>query len=257
MIRLTLTIKVIKDLLLNLDTPSTTITELRLDERKGVQTLIAQYDRRQAKIQAAKDLFEHMQLYEKEAGQRGFHYIAGIDEVGRGPLAGPVVAAAVILPKDSDLVGLNDSKQLSHTKRMELFKKINEQAIAIGVGVVSPAEIDRINIYEATKVAMTKAIEALVPEPDYLLLDAMKLSNIKLPQESIIKGDTKSISIAAASIVAKETRDQMMVEYDQQYPGYGFSENAGYGTAKHLEGLNTLGVTPIHRRSFAPVKDRL
>ena len=254
---MTLTIKAAKELLLNPDTPLETIAALRLDERKGVQTLITQYDRRQAKILAAQELYEHMQVHEKGAAQRGYELIAGVDEVGRGPLAGPVVAAAVILPREADLVGLNDSKQLSHAKRIELLKKINEQAIAIGVGVVSPEEIDRINIYEATKVAMTKAIEALTPQPDYLLLDAMKLPQIELPQESIIKGDAKSISIAAASIVAKGTRDQMMVDYDQQYPGYGFAENAGYGTAKHLEGLNTKGVTPIHRKSFAPVKDRL
>ncbi|MGX7031111.1 ribonuclease HII [Vagococcus zengguangii] len=254
---MTLTIKSAKELLLNPDTPVEIIAELRQDERKGVQTLIAQYDRRQAKEQAAKELFEQMQAFERAARQQAYQYIAGVDEVGRGPLAGPVVAAAVILPENPDLVGLNDSKQLSHAKRAELLTKIKEQALAIGIGIVSPEEIDRINIYEATKVAMTQAIEALNPQPDYLLLDAMKLPNIALPQESIIKGDAKSIAIAAASIVAKETRDQMMSEYEQQYPGYGFAENAGYGTAKHLAGLNSLGITPIHRKTFAPIKDMI
>ncbi|MGX6961381.1 ribonuclease HII [Vagococcus xieshaowenii] len=254
---MTLTIKEVKTLLLDRETSNQVIADLRLDERKGVQTLLAQYDRRIEKEKKAQELFEYMQTYEREARHHQYQLIAGIDEVGRGPLAGPVVAAAVILPEEVDLVGINDSKQLSHAKREILLDKIKAQALAIGIGIVSPEEIDRINIYEATKVAMIKAIQQLKPTPDYLLLDAMKLPTIALPQESIIKGDTKSISIAAASIVAKETRDQLMSKYDQQYPGYGFADNAGYGTAKHLEGLNTLGITPIHRRTFAPIKDMI
>ena len=250
------TIKAIKELLLT-DVTSEVLAELRQDERKGVQNLLKQYDRRLQKTQEAQLLFEKMREFEKALEAEGFQAIAGVDEVGRGPLAGPVVAAAVILPLDTQLVGLNDSKQLSHSKRAELLIKIEEQALAIGIGVVSPEEIDRLNIYEATKVAMSQAIEQLALAPDYLLLDAMTLSNIKLPQQNIIKGDAKSISIAAASIVAKEARDQMMNEYDKQYPGYGFSNNAGYGTAQHLQGLDELGITPIHRRTFAPVKDML
>ena len=213
------------------------LTELRSDERKGVQDLIAKFERQYAKKAERAAHFEEMQRFERAAKQKGYKMIAGIDEVGRGPLAGPVVAAAVILPECMEDIGLDDSKKLSAKKREEIFEMIKEQAVAIGIGIVDAFTIDKINIYEASKVAMKRSIE-LLPE-----------------QEGIIKGDAKSISIAAASIVAKEVRDQMMKDYEQLYPGYGFAQNAGYGTKAHIEGLEKLGPTPIHRMTFAPVKE--
>ncbi len=230
------------------------LTELRSDERKGVQDLIAKFERQFAKKAERATHFEEMQSFERAAKQKGYRMIAGIDEVGRGPLAGPVVAAAVILPEGMEDIGLDDSKKLSAKKREEIFEMIKEQAVAIGIGIVDAFTIDRINIYEASKVAMKRAIELLPEQPDYLLIDAMRLDT-GIPEEGIIKGDAKSISIAAASIVAKEVRDQMMKDYEQLYPGYGFAQNAGYGTKAHIEGLEKLGPTPIHRMTFAPVKE--
>ena len=173
--------------------------------------------------------------------------------MGRGPLAGPVVAAAVILPKGSKIPGLNDSKKIPKSKHKEIYEAVLEHAIAIGIGVKDNHVIDQVNIYEATKLAMIEAIGQLDPQPQHLLIDAMKL-DLPISQTSIIKGDANSLSIAAASIVAKVTRDQMMETYDQEYPGYDFAQNAGYGTAKHLVGLQKLGITPIHRHSFEPIK---
>ena len=229
------------------------LTELRSDDRKGVQDLIAKFERQFAKKAERAAHFEEMQSFERAAKQKGYRMIAGIDEVGRGPLAGPVVAAAVILPEGMEDIGLDDSKKLSAKKREEIFEMIKEQAVAIGIGIVDAFTIDTINIYEASKVAMKRAIELLPEQPDYLLIDAMRLDT-GIPEEGIIKGDAKSISIAAASIVAKEVRDQMMKDYEQLYPGYGFAQNAGYGTKTHIEGLEKLGPTPIHRMTFAPVK---
>ena len=196
---------------------------------------------------------EGMLAYEKECYARGMELIAGVDEVGRGPLAGPVVAAAVILPKACKIPGLNDSKKIPKSKHKEIYEAVLQNAIAIGIGIKDNHVIDQVNIYEATKLAMMEAIGQLEPQPQHLLIDAMKL-DLPIPQTSIIKGDANSLSIAAASIVAKVTRDQMMEEFDREYPGYDFAQNAGYGTAKHLAGLDKLGVTPIHRRSFEPVK---
>ena len=196
---------------------------------------------------------EGMLAYEKECYARGMELIAGVDEVGRGPLAGPVVAAAVILPKACKIPGLNDSKKIPKSKHKEIYEAVLQNAIAIGIGVKDNQVIDQVNIYEATKLAMMEAIGQLDPQPQHLLIDAMKL-DLPISQTSIIKGDANSLSIAAASIVAKVTRDQMMEEFDREYPGYDFAQNAGYGTAKHLAGLDKLGVTPIHRRSFEPVK---
>ena len=173
--------------------------------------------------------------------------------MGRGPLAGPVVAAAVILPKACKIPGLNDSKKIPKSKHKEIYEAVFQNAIAIGIGIKDNQVIDQVNIYEATKLAMMEAIGQLEPQPQHLLIDAMKL-DLPIPQTSIIKGDANSLSIAAASIVAKVTRDQMMEEFDCEYPGYDFTQNAGYGTANHLAGLDKLGVTPIHRRSFEPVK---
>ncbi|MHC5374611.1 ribonuclease HII [Enterococcus sp. LJL120] len=224
------------------------------DSRKGVQTALNQWQNRLAKEAQLIENYQKMQEFEKRAYLKGYKYIAGIDEVGRGPLAGPVVSAAVILTSDANLIGINDSKQLSQQKRAALLLEIKKQAVAIGVGIIEAEVIDQVNIYEATKLAMQAAIDQLEPQPDFLLIDAMKLAN-NLPQENLIKGDARSISIAAASIVAKETRDQMMQEFAEVYPGYGFEKNAGYGTKEHLAGLEKFGITAIHRRSFAPIKD--
>ena len=204
--------------------------------------------------QVDEDLrLEKMLAYEKELYTQGIQLIAGVDEVGRGPLAGPVVAAAVILPKACKIPGLNDSKKIPKSKHKEIYEAVLQNAIAIGIGIKDNQVIDQVNIYEATKLAMREAIGQLEPQPQHLLIDAMRL-DLPISQTSIIKGDANSLSIAAASIVAKVTRDQMMEEFDRKYPGYDFAKNAGYGTAKHLAGLVQLGVTPIHRRSFEPVK---
>lgn len=229
------------------------LIELRLDERKGVQTAIRAWEKEQAKKAQLITDYKRMSTFEESAKQKGYQFIAGVDEVGRGPLAGPVVAAAVILPDHVQLLGLNDSKQLSLKKREELYTQIYAEAIAVGVGTIEAPEIDRVNIYQASKLAMQQAINQLEMAPDYLLIDAMELDT-SLPQEKIIKGDARSVSIAAASIIAKVTRDRLMEKYGEEFPGYGFERNAGYGTKEHLEGLKNSGVTPIHRTSFAPVK---
>ncbi|WP_433749685.1 ribonuclease HII [Falsibacillus pallidus] len=226
------------------------------DPRKGVQQIVQRINRSLKKKKDELDHFHSMFSYERNIYTQGFEAAAGVDEVGRGPLAGPVVAAAVILPKDCTLFGINDSKKLSEAKRQELFDAISGQAIAIGIGIIHPDEIDKVNIYQATKKAMLDAIHNLNKFPDYLLIDAMEL-DVPVPQESIIKGDAKSASIAAASIIAKVTRDRMMIDYDAQYPGYGFSKNMGYGTKEHLDGLQKYGPSPIHRKSFAPIKDMI
>lgn len=189
-----------------------------------------------------------MSVFEEE--YKDYQYICGIDEVGRGPLAGPVVAGAVILPKDDMILYLNDSKKLSEKKREMLYDEIMSHAVATGIGMASPARIDEINILQATYEAMRMAIENLKVRPDILLNDAVTIPQVDIPQVPIIKGDAKSISIAAASIIAKVTRDRLMVEYDKVLPGYDFASNKGYGTKAHIAGLKELGPTPIHRRSF-------
>lgn len=230
--------------------------QLSLDMRKGVQTALKSCQKRIEKEQKRAEHFIEMQYYERLAYQEGASFIAGVDEVGRGPLAGPVVAAAVILPKNIEDLGFDDSKKLSASKREEIYRLIQEKAIAIGIGIVDADIIDQVNIYQASRLAMQQAVNELKIQPDYLLIDAMKI-DVNTPQIGIIKGDAKSISIAAASIVAKQVRDQMMQEFDELYPGYDFSNNAGYGTPKHLEGLNKKGISPIHRKTFAPIKDFL
>ena len=248
------TIKEIKELLATvkeLDNPL--FLELEKDTRSGVQKEI---NKRKKAIQAELDevlRLETMLSYEKELYKQGLTLVAGVDEVGRGPLAGPVVAAAVILPQNCKIKALNDSKKIPKKKHLEIYHAVQDQALAIGIGIMDNHIIDQVNIYEATKLAMKKAISQLSPQPEHLLIDAMKLE-LPISQTSIIKGDANSLSIAAASIVAKVTRDQMMVAYDQEYPGYDFAQNAGYGTTKHLEGLEKQGVSPIHRRSFEPIK---
>jgi ribonuclease HII len=192
--------------------------------------------------------------YEKELNDKGITLIAGVDEVGRGPLIGPVVAAAVILPKNFKLEGLTDSKKLSEKKREELYKIIKEKAISIGVGVISEKRIDEINIYEATKEAMIEAINNLDVKPEHVLIDAMPL-DIDIDTTSIIKGDLLSISISAASVIAKVTRDHMLYEIDSEYPMYDLKNNKGYGTKKHLEAIKEYGITKYHRLSYKPVKE--
>lgn len=227
--------------------------ELIYDARAGVQSAINKR-KRELQKQVEEDLrLEKMLAYEKELYAQGVQLIAGVDEVGRGPLAGPVVAAAVILPENCKIPGLNDSKKIPKSKHQAIYQAVLDQALSIGIGVKDNRIIDQVNIYEATKLAMLEAIQELEPQPQHLLIDAMKL-DLPISQTSIIKGDANSLSIAAASIVAKVTRDQMMIAYDQEYPGYDFSQNAGYGTTKHLEGLEKQGVSPIHRRSFEPIK---
>lgn len=190
--------------------------------------------------------------YENELYEKGITLIAGVDEVGRGPLIGPVVAAAVILPKGFYHPGIKDSKKLSEKKREELYKVITENALSIGVGTVSEEVIDEINIYEATKIAMKEAINNLSPSPEHVLIDAMKL-DLKMPSTSIIKGDALSESIAAASIIAKVTRDHLLMKMDEEYPMYDLKNNKGYGTKKHLEALEKYGACKYHRKSYSPV----
>lgn len=218
------------------------------DERSGVQNLLVKARKRIADYEKEVARTEQMKTYEKEYAS--YTYICGIDEVGRGPLAGPVVAGAVILPKDCDILYLNDSKQLSEKKREELYDVIMEKAVSVGLGYVAPERIDEINILQATYEAMREAISKLSPQPDLLLNDAVTIPKVAIKQVPIIKGDAKSISIAAASIVAKVTRDRLMVDYDSIFPEYGFASNKGYGAAVHLEALRKYGPTPIHRKSF-------
>ncbi len=218
------------------------------DERSGVTALVKKARKQLDDYQKEVQRTEKMKAYEKEYA--AFSYICGIDEVGRGPLAGPVVAGAVILPKDCNILYLNDSKQLSEKKREELYDIIMERAVATGLGYVSPERIDEINILQATYEAMRQAIDALEIKPDLLLNDAVTIPQVAIKQIPIIKGDAKSVSIAAASIIAKVTRDRLMVQYDSVFPEYGFASNKGYGAAVHLEALKKYGPTPIHRKSF-------
>lgn len=218
------------------------------DDRAGVQKLLEKYRKQKEKLLAEKERLAKMRQYEEKYADHAF--ICGIDEVGRGPLAGPVVAGAVILPKECEILYINDSKKLSAAKRDELYDEIMDKAVAVGLGMASPARIDEINILQATYEAMRMAISNLAVQPDLLLNDAVTIPEIEIMQIPIIKGDAKSVSIAAASILAKVTRDRLMVEYEKVFPGYDFASNKGYGTKAHIEGLKKLGPTPIHRMSF-------
>ncbi|MCR5208877.1 MAG: ribonuclease HII [Lachnospiraceae bacterium] len=224
------------------------ITRFESDERSQVKTLVARAGKKITALEKEKDRMYKM--FEFERKYSDYTYICGIDEVGRGPLAGPVVAGAVILPKDCDILYLNDSKQLSEKKREELYSVIMEKAVSVGLGFSSHELIDEINILQATYAAMREAISKLDPAPDLLLNDAVKIPEVTVAQIPIIKGDTLSASISAASIVAKVTRDRMMVKYDEIYPEYGFAKNKGYGSSEHIEALKKYGPTPIHRRTF-------
>lgn len=224
------------------------ILEYERDERAGVMKLVDQAKRRLQALEDEKARTQRLKIYERQYADRG--YVCGIDEVGRGPLAGPVVAGAVILPEDCDILYINDSKKLSEKKREELYDVIMERAVATGIGMVSPARIDEINILQATYEAMRMAIQNLSVTPDILLNDAVTIPQVAIPQVPIIKGDAKSISIGAASIIAKVTRDRLMKEYDKEMPEYGFARNKGYGSAEHIEAIRVHGASPIHRRTF-------
>lgn len=251
------TIQEVKNQLATLAMPDPTLfAVLEKDARKGVQNALANWHKQYAKKQASLAEFEkHLQL-ERDIWDSGVDYIAGVDEVGRGPLAGPVVAAAVILPKDFLLLGVNDSKKLSDQQRQVLAPLIKAKALAWSLGIVQAPVIDAVNIYEASRIAMQKAIEGLTIQPGHLLIDAMTV-DLDVPQDKLIKGDARSASIGAASIIAKVARDAMMADLAKEYPGYDFEHNAGYGTKNHLAGLAQHGITPIHRKTFAPVKKYL
>ena len=224
------------------------IKKYQWDERTGVKKLVETAEKRYEKLQKEIARTENLKKYEKEYDN--YTYIAGIDEVGRGPLAGPVVACAVILPKDCDILWLNDSKKLTAKKREELYDVILEGAVSVGIGMASPERIDEINILQATYEAMRQAVNKLSVCPDILLNDAVRIPGLFLQQVPIVKGDAKSVSIAAASIIAKVTRDRLMMEYDKAMPQYHFAANKGYGSAEHIEALAVYGASPIHRRSF-------
>lgn len=255
---MTLTIKEAKDLLETIQSvDDLNQHELNKDERKGIQQSI---NRRRKQLLKEQEMIEHynyMNKYENMLLEENPEaLICGIDEVGRGPLAGPVVACAVILNTGHNFLGLDDSKKLSANKREMLNTQLKEDVLDYAYGIASPKEIDELNIYNATKLAMERAIGQLKQQPNYLLIDAMKLDN-DIPQTSIIKGDAQSVSIAAASVMAKEYRDTLMKALAEEYPGYDFEKNVGYGTKAHLEGLRNLGITPYHRKSFEPIKSML
>lgn len=232
------------------------LEKCRTDSRKGVQQLVEKWLKKYKQEKMNEQQFYNMLSYERKARKRGFQLIAGIDEVGRGPLAGPVVAAAVILKEDCYIPGLTDSKKLSAAMRDKFYELIKENALDIGIGIITPEVIDKVNIYEATKLAMKSAIKDLTLQPDYLLLDAMKL-DVPIEQDSIIKGDAKSVTISASSVIAKVTRDRMMMDLDKKNPQYGFGQHMGYGTQYHLSAMKTHGITEHHRKSFAPVRELL
>ncbi|MGK9043845.1 ribonuclease HII [Mammaliicoccus vitulinus] len=227
------------------------------DDRKGVQNALSKRIKQLEKIEEMNLKYQKMNEYENRIlSENEDALICGIDEVGRGPLAGPVVASAVILERGHHYIGITDSKALSQSKRSFFEQEIYNKALSVGIGIATVEEIDELNIYEATKVAMQRAVNQLNYKPDHLLIDAMTLAN-DIPQTSIIKGDLNSVSIAAASVIAKEYRDKLMTEFNLEYPGYDFDKNKGYGTKTHLEGIETCGITPIHRKSFEPIKSKV
>lgn len=232
----------------DIDALKSLIDEYSSDEREGVQKFINQAKKKLVDFE--KEVLRTEKLKEFEKKYESLGYVCGIDEVGRGPLAGPVVAGAVILPKDCDILYLNDSKQLTAKKREELYDIIMEKAVSVGLGFVGPERIDEVNILNATYEAMRDAVSKLSVTPNVLLNDAVTIPGLSMKQVPIIKGDAKSVSIAAASIVAKVTRDRLMVEYDSIYPEYNFKSNKGYGSADHIAALKKYGKTPIHRNSF-------
>jgi ribonuclease HII len=231
--------------------------ELRADPRAGARALLESIERRRKKNRAEGQRLRHMLRYERAIYATGVTRIAGVDEVGMSPLAGPVVSAAVILPRSFRLAGVDDSKKLDADTRSRLAAAIRREAICFAIGSATPEEIDRINIYRAGLLSMRRAIEGLDPAPQHVLIDARRLDEVELPQTPIIHGDAESFTIAAASIVAKVYRDALMVELDRTYPGYGLAKHKGYPVREHQDALMEMGVTPIHRRSFAPVRRAL
>lgn len=232
------------------DTREKLIDVYKNDTRKGVVKLIEKYEKQKAAL--IKEIERLKIMHEFEDKYNDYKYIAGIDEAGRGPLAGPVVAASVILPKDCEILYLNDSKQLSAKKRDELFDEIMQKAVAYGIGIVSPGRIDEINILQATYEAMRIAINEMSEKqsPELLLVDAVHIPDVEVKQVGIVKGDAKSVSIAAASILAKVTRDRFMLQMDKAYPMYGFASHKGYGSKSHIEAIKKYGPSPIHRQTF-------
>lgn len=229
------------------------LPQVKADPRKGVRLLGERWEQRIALAKEAWQRWDDLCRRERELVRQGWRYVAGVDEAGRGPLAGPVVAAAVILPKDASLLGLDDSKRLSAQQRVDLYEQITSCAVAWAVGSAGPEYIDAAGILQATRKAMAEAIQGLSINPDYLLLDAVELPGCKVSQECIIGGDRKCACIAAASVVAKVTRDRWMEEWDKEFPGYGFARHKGYPTREHLAALARLGPCPLHRRSFQPL----
>ncbi len=230
------------------------LAELKADERSGVQKLLAAYYKRLEKAAQEKERFTKMLSYEKKYYAQGIQYVAGVDEAGRGPLAGPLVIAAVILPQDVFISGLNDSKQLSAAKRDKLYDEVLAKAVAIEVNIVSVSNIDKYNIYTATQRGMAEVLEHLPVRPQVALIDAMPVEAKGMETVSIIHGDALSASIAAASIIAKVTRDRIMERMDVLYPAYGFANNKGYGSGAHMQAIAEFGATKWHRRSYEPVK---
>lgn len=231
--------------------------QLKTDPRKGVQRLLAIYERRQAEKVKRTEQFMKIHRFDQQFRKNNSFLLAGVDEAGRGPLAGPIVAAAVILPADFIEIGMNDSKQITDEERKRLFDIIIEKAISYSVSVIDNKIIDQLNILNATKKAMVTSLNSLSVKPDLALIDAVKLNQIEIDCQEIIKGDEKSSSIAAASILAKVTRDEIMDEMDLKYPAYDFKNNKGYGTKKHLHALHTVGPTTIHRVTFSPVQEAM
>lgn len=251
--KIKLSVKEITDKLFHSGADADFMELLQHDERKAVQRLLVRYDKELKEKERLHELYKYEYAFE----QKGFKYIAGTDEAGRGPLAGPVVAAAVILPIGCYIPRLNDSKKLSASAREKIYGQILAKAISVSRAIIDEKTIDRINIYQASMNAMYEAIYKLDVKPQQVLIDAMPLNALDIPHLSIIKGDAKSASIAAASIVAKVERDHLMDEYAKQYPEYDFSSHKGYGTKKHIEALRKYGPCPLHRRSFEPVKSMI
>lgn len=226
------------------------IEMLKNDDRKSVKDLSLKLEKKLLDIKKEEERLEKINFYENEGYKKGYLYIGGIDEAGRGPIAGPVVASVVVFKKDTKIHKIDDSKKLSEKKRNELFEIIKNEALDYGIGIVDNNKIDEINILNATILAMKKAVNQLERKPDYLLIDALNIPNLDINQNAIVKGDSKSISIAGASILAKVTRDNIMYEYDKMYPEYGFKNHKGYGTDEHYDAIRKYGLTPIHRKSF-------
>ena len=224
------------------------IEEFEDDDRSGVKALVKRARKSLFDLEKEKERMFEMFSFERKYAE--YEYICGVDEVGCGPLAGPVVSAAVILPKDCNILYLNDSKKLSENKREEIFDEIMEKAVSVGIGFATPERIDEINIRQADFEAMRMALSKLSIEPDFIMVDGYPIGGIDKKQISIVKGDAKSASIASASIVAKVTRDRLMSEYDTVFPGYGFASNKGYGSAEHIKAIKEMGPTPIHRKTF-------